>query len=95
MNIPIVPTSASILLGGIAGHSLNSIFLDNMEADLERLKKINDVVAIMPEEMRERAEIRHVDVLIILPPAYRKDCGTACERITLDNTPVAAPHRRY
>ncbi len=54
-------------LASIAGHSLNSIFLDSMEADLERLKKINDVVAIMPEEMRERAEIRHVDVLIILP----------------------------
>lgn len=54
-------------LASIAGHSLNSIFLDSMEADLERLKKINDLVAIMPEEMRERAEIRHVDALIILP----------------------------
>jgi len=54
-------------LASIAGHTLNSIFLDSMEADLERLKKINDLVAIMPEEMRERAEIRHVDALIILP----------------------------
>jgi NTE family protein len=54
-------------LASIAGHALNSIFLDSMEVDLERLKKINDLVAIMPEEMRERAEIRHVDALIILP----------------------------
>jgi NTE family protein len=54
-------------LASIAGHTLNSIFLDSMEADLERLKKINDLVAIMPEEMRERAEIRHVDALVILP----------------------------
>jgi len=54
-------------LASIAGHTLNSIFLDSMEADLERLKKINDLVAIMPEEMRVRAEIRHVDALIILP----------------------------
>ncbi len=54
-------------LASIAGHALNSIFLDSMEADLERLKKINDLVAIMPEEMRERAEIRHVDAFIILP----------------------------
>lgn len=54
-------------LASIAGHTLNSIFLDSMEADLERLKKINDLVAIMPEEMRERAAIRHVDALIILP----------------------------
>lgn len=54
-------------LASIAGHALSSIFLDSIEADLERLKKINDLVAIMPEEMRERAKIRHVDALIILP----------------------------
>ena len=54
-------------LASIAGHTLNSIFLDSMEVDLERLKKINDLVAMMPEEVRERAEIRHVDALIILP----------------------------
>ncbi len=44
-------------LASIAGHTLNSIFLDTMEVDLERLKKINELVAIMPEEMRQRAEI--------------------------------------
>jgi NTE family protein len=54
-------------LASIAGHTLNSIFLDSMEVDLERLRKINDLVAMMPEEIRERAEIRHVDALIILP----------------------------
>lgn len=54
-------------LARIAGHALNSIFLDSMEVDLERLKKINDLVAIMPEEMRERANLRHVDVLVVSP----------------------------
>jgi len=54
-------------LARIAGHTLNSIFLDSMEVDLERLKKINDLVAIMPEEMRERANLRHVDVLVVSP----------------------------
>jgi NTE family protein len=54
-------------LASIAGHTLNSIFLDRMEADLERLKKINDLVAIMPEEMRERADLRHIDVLAMSP----------------------------
>jgi NTE family protein len=54
-------------LAQIAGHALNSIFLDSMEVDLERVKKINDLVAIMPEEMRERANLRHVDVLIVSP----------------------------
>lgn len=54
-------------LASIAGHTLNSIFLDSMEVDLERLKKINDLVAIMPEEMRDRANLRHVDVLVVSP----------------------------
>jgi NTE family protein len=54
-------------LARIAGHALNSIFLDSMEVDLERLKKINDLVAMMPEEMRERANLRHVDVLVVSP----------------------------
>jgi NTE family protein len=54
-------------LARIAGHAMNSIFLDSMEVDLERVKKINDLVAIMPEEMRERANLRHVDVLVVAP----------------------------
>jgi len=54
-------------LARIAGHAMNSIFLDSMEVDLERVKKINDLVAIMPEEMRERADLRHVDVLVVSP----------------------------
>jgi NTE family protein len=54
-------------LARIAGHALNSIFLDSMEVDLEKLKKTNDLVAIMPEGMRERANLHHVDVLVVSP----------------------------
>ncbi|HEY8887195.1 MAG TPA: patatin-like phospholipase family protein [Gallionella sp.] len=54
-------------LASIAGHTLNSIFLDSMEVDLERMKMINDLVAIMPEEMLERTDLRHIDALVISP----------------------------
>ena len=54
-------------LARIAGHALNSIFLDSMEVDLERAKKINDLVAIMPEEMLEQTKLKHVDVLVVSP----------------------------
>jgi len=54
-------------LARIAGHALNSIFLDSMEVDLERVKKINDLVALMPEEVRERANLRHVEVMVVSP----------------------------
>jgi len=54
-------------LAQIAGHALNSIFLDHMEVDLERVKKINDLVAIMPAEMRESTNLKHVEVMVISP----------------------------
>ncbi|TAN73197.1 MAG: patatin-like phospholipase family protein [Gallionella sp.] len=54
-------------LAHIAGHALNSIFLDSMEVDLERVKKINDLVAMLPDEVRERANLKHVDVLYVSP----------------------------
>lgn len=54
-------------LAKIAGHALNSIFLDSMDVDLERVKKMNSLVAMMPEALRERADLRHVDVLVISP----------------------------
>ena len=54
-------------LAQIAGHALNSIFLDHMEVDLERVRKINDLVAIMPAEMRASTNLKHVDVMVISP----------------------------
>lgn len=54
-------------LAQIAGHALDSIFLDSMDVDLERVKKINDLVAIMPAEMLENTKLRHVDVMVISP----------------------------
>lgn len=54
-------------LAKIAGHALNSIFLDNMDVDLERVRKMNSLVAMMPEGLCERANLMHVDVLVISP----------------------------
>lgn len=54
-------------LAQIAGHALNSIFLDSMEVDLERVYKINDLVQMMPEDVRLLTNHRQVDVLVITP----------------------------
>ncbi len=54
-------------LAKIAGHALNSIFLDSMEVDLERVRKINSLVAMMTEEIRERSQLKHIDVMVISP----------------------------
>jgi len=54
-------------LAQIAGHALNSIFLDSMEVDLERVHKINKLVGMMPEELRSKSNLRQIDVLVITP----------------------------
>jgi NTE family protein len=54
-------------LAHIAGHALNSIFLDSMEVDLERLNRINRTVGLLPEDVREAINLRHVDALVIVP----------------------------
>ena len=54
-------------LAQIAGHALDSIFLDGMEIDLERLRRINNIVSLIPEEIRPIVNLRHVDALVISP----------------------------
>lgn len=54
-------------LAQIAGHALDSIFMDGLEVDLERLERMNQTVSLIPEELRRATKMRHVDVLVITP----------------------------
>ncbi|MCR4298109.1 MAG: patatin-like phospholipase family protein [Gallionella sp.] len=54
-------------LAHIAGHALNSIFLDSMEVDLERVQRINELAATLPESVCAQADIKYVDVLVVSP----------------------------
>lgn len=53
----------------IAGHCLNSIFLDSLEADLERLQRVNRTISLIPPEAAARGQIqlRHVDFRLMSP----------------------------
>lgn len=56
-------------LAQIAGHLLDSAFLDTLEGDLERLERINRTVSLIPEEVRRRENVglHPVEVLSISP----------------------------
>jgi NTE family protein len=56
-------------LAQIAGHALDSIFLDSMEVDLERLQRINRTLSMIPAEVLQRngSALRHVDFMVISP----------------------------
>ena len=56
-------------LAQIAGHALNSIFLDSLAVDIERLERINRTVTLIPPDKLEgsRISLRPVKVLFITP----------------------------
>lgn len=56
-------------LAQIAGHALNSIFLDSLHLDIERLQRINRTISLIPPENLKGAglPLRKVDVLVISP----------------------------
>ena len=53
----------------IAGHALNSIFLDSLYADIERLQRINRTISLIPPEQLQGAglPLRQVKVLVVSP----------------------------
>src|SRR5205823_4821217 len=56
-------------LAQIAGHVMNSIFLDSLAVDLERLERINRTVSAVPADMMRKMglTLHHVDVLVLTP----------------------------
>ena len=56
-------------LAQIAGHALNSIFLDSLEVDLERLQRINRTLEMIPRELLEKTgyPLHKVDFRVISP----------------------------
>jgi NTE family protein len=51
----------------IAGHALSSIFLDALAVDVERLRRINATIALLPAAVRDATSLRPIDVLVIAP----------------------------
>jgi len=56
-------------LAQIAGHALNSIFLDSLNVDIELLQRINRTISLIaPEKLREAGlPLRQIKVLVISP----------------------------
>jgi NTE family protein len=56
-------------LAQITGHCLDSIFLDSLEVDIERLQRINRTLSILPLDLREKNNmlLRQVDFRVIEP----------------------------
>ena len=62
-------SSAFPTLAQIAGHALNSIFLDSLEVDIERAQRINRTLELIPEAVRKQTNypLHPVEFRVITP----------------------------
>jgi NTE family protein len=58
-------------LAQIAGRVLDSIFVDSLDMDLERLTRVNSTLSMVPREVIEQRAValRHIETFVITPSA--------------------------
>ena len=54
-------------LAQIAGHAMASIFLDALAVDIERMRRINRTLALLPESALADSQLRPLEALVISP----------------------------
>ena len=62
-----LPPAAYPSLAQIAGHTLSNIFLDALAVDIERVRRINHTIGLVPAAARQGSGLRQVDLLVIAP----------------------------
>ncbi len=60
-------TSSYPSIAQIAGHALSNIFLDALAVDIERVRRINHTIKLVPEEARKSSALRPLELLVIAP----------------------------
>jgi NTE family protein len=53
--------------GEIGGYLMDTIFMDRLNADLARMRRINKTMQLVPEELRSQAGLKNIDSLVIKP----------------------------
>jgi NTE family protein len=60
-------TNAYPSLAQIAGHALSNIFLDALAVDVERVRRVNQTLQLVPEAARQASNLKPVELLVIAP----------------------------
>jgi len=53
--------------GEIGGYLMDTIFMDTLNADLARMRRINKTLALVPEEKRRQTGMKNIESLVIKP----------------------------
>lgn len=54
-------------LGNLAGNMLDLIFMDSLDADIERLQRVNDTISLLSAEERQKTQLRKIEVMTVDP----------------------------
>ena len=63
----LAPLASYPSLAQIAGHTLSNIFLDALAVDVERVRRINHTVGLVPPQARQDSGLRQIELLVIAP----------------------------
>ncbi len=64
-------------VGDIGGYSLDTIFHDSLEADIERMERLNDIITMLTPKERAKSKLKHIRVFSINPSKSLREI--ACE----------------
>ena len=56
-------------MGQIAGYVLDTLFLNSLNADLERLQRMNRTLSLVPETERSQTGMQIIETFVISPSA--------------------------
>jgi NTE family protein len=60
-------------LGTLAGYMLDLLFMDNLDADIERTHRINQTLSLLPPERRNETPLHKIDVMTVDPSQDLRD----------------------
>lgn len=67
-NEPIYPA-----LGTLSGYLLDTIFMDNLDADIERARRVDHTLSLLPVQQQRATRLRDIDILTLQPSRDVRD----------------------
>ncbi|NYT85295.1 patatin-like phospholipase family protein [Pollutimonas harenae] len=64
-------------LAQIGGHALSNIFLDSLSMDVERTQRLNELLALVPEEAANSLALRPIRTFVVTPSSSLDDLAMA------------------
>ncbi len=65
---PIYPS-----LGTLSGYLLDTIFMDNLDADIERALRVDHTLSLLPPEQQTATQLRDINILMVQPSRDVRD----------------------